>query len=412
MVARVPRPTAEQNVRTPPVHPLSLVARRPDGHRVELVGANLLRAFGAIVVIYAHIGFFFGDTLHVNWWLMTGVEKVLVDSGGLNKYLSFLGVAVFMMLTGMLLTGSMIRQHPGRFLANRVGRLLPGLWVAVALAVILIKTGFMGTFSGQTTITAAQAALSFVFGGFFIKPNDVEVLGVTWTLLVQIIFFVLCVGLGRPLLKRAPILVPIAGATLCMALQVYNRFVPDYFTVPMLSKVAATLPALFMGQIIYLAWTRSCGWVWLVVATVFQALVIRMSTSFGDYWAGDHYLWTMVVVTGIVLVVGRYGGRANEWASVHWLSSRSYGVYLLHTLILYRLYNYTEPYVGKTGAVLAFLVVLVAVVEVFHRLVEKPAGRWIGEKTKNIGAPRKVPAVVEAVSEPVDPEREPAPVRS
>ncbi|WP_084611762.1 acyltransferase family protein [Tomitella biformata] len=369
---------------TPTTQPFALVAHKADGRRVELFGANSLRAIAAIAVIYTHIAFFFKDTLDINWWLMDVVEETLVYSGGLNLYLSFFGVAIFMMLTGLLLTGSAIRQHKGKFLANRIGRLLPGAWVATAIAVVLIKAGFMGTFSGQTEISNGEAALSFVLGGFFLKPQPVEVLGVTWTLLVQILFFLLVMSM-QGLLRRWPILMPIAGALVSMGILAYNHWVPFEYAVPMLSKLAATLPALFMGQIIYLAGVRASGWVWIVVATVMQVLTVQMATELGVYWAGTRYLWTMVVVTGLVMVVGKYRGRLNDWGPVHWLSSRSFGIYLLHTLMLYSIFNFTEPYLGTTGAVLAFLLVLFVLVEAFYRWIEQPAGRWIGRRTKNIG---------------------------
>lgn len=363
--------------------PFALVAHKADGRRVELFGANSLRAIAAIAVIYTHIAFFFRDTLDLDWWVMDVVEETLVYSGGLNLYLSFFGVAIFMMLTGLLLTGSAMRQHKGKFLANRIGRLLPGAWVATAIAVVLIKVGFMGTFSGQTEITNGEAALSFVLGGFFLD-QPVEVLGVTWTLLVQILFFLLVMSM-QGLLRRWPILMPIAGALVSMAILAYNHWIPYEYSVPMLSKLAATLPALFMGQIIYLAGVRAAGWVWIVVATVMQVLTVQMATELGVYWAGTRYLWTMVVVTGLVMALGQYKGRLNDWGPVHWLSSRSFGIYLLHTLMLYSIFNWAAPHVGTTGAVVVFLIALFLAVEAFYRWIEQPAGRWVGRKTRNIG---------------------------
>ena len=390
---------------TTAARPFALVAGRADGRRVELFGANSLRAIAAIAVLYTHIAFFFKDTLKIDWWLMDAVERGLVRSGGLNMYLSFFGVAIFMMLTGLLLTGSAMRQHKGKFLANRIGRLLPGAWVATAIAVVLIKVGWIGTFSGQDEISHGEAALSFVLGGFFLKPRPVEVLGVTWTLLVQILFFLLVMSM-QGLLRRWPILMPMAGAAISMGILAYNHWVPFDYSVPMLSKLAATLPALFMGQIIYLAGVRASGWSWIVVATVMQVLTVRMATEMGVYWAGTRYLWTLVVVTGLVMVVGQYRGRVNDWAPVRWLSTRSYGIYLIHTLVLYSVFNFSAPHVGTTGGVVAFLVVLFVFVEVFYRWIEQPAGRWIGRKTKNIGekkvkrAPAPAPSL--AAVQPVE----------
>jgi peptidoglycan/LPS O-acetylase OafA/YrhL len=350
---------------------------------MEFGGANLLRALAVLAVLYSHISLYFIDDLHTGWWLIDGVYQVFVVAGGLNQHLSFLGVAVFMMLTGLMLTASAVRHTPGRFLFNRVGRLLPALWVAIALAIVLVKLGVNGMFSPQQGITNAQSALSFVLGGFFLTP-EVAVLGVTWTLVVQVVFYLYCVA-ARPVLRTTPIAVPIAGAALCAAILLYNRFVPMPFSVPMLSKVAATLPAVFLGQIIYLGWARLAEWRWVVVAVIAQAEVVRLATDIRAYWAGDRYMWTMVVVTGAVLLLARYDGPASRWPLVRWLATRSYAIYLLHTLILYRAYDLTVDYVGKTAAIGVFLLVTAAAAELLYRAVEVPAGRWISARSARMG---------------------------
>ncbi|MGW9426164.1 acyltransferase family protein, partial [Streptomyces koyangensis] len=89
--------------------------------RVELAGANLLRAIAVLAVIYSHISFYLIDDLGDGWWLIDGVYAVFVEGLGLNQHLSFVGVAIFMVLTGAVITRSAIRHAPGRFLLDRIG---------------------------------------------------------------------------------------------------------------------------------------------------------------------------------------------------------------------------------------------------------------------------------------------------
>ncbi|MFD4294662.1 acyltransferase family protein [Rhodococcus sp. NPDC058532] len=359
-------------------------ARRP-----HFGGANLLRTLAVLAVLYSHISYYLIDDLGTGWWMIDTVYEVFVKGLRLHQHLSFLGVAVFMVLTGLLLTASVSGNHPGRFLVNRVGRLLPALWVAVALAVLLVKVGINGMFSGHDGITTGQAALSFVLGGFFLKP-EVAVLGVTWTLVVQITFYVYSVA-TRPLLRRAPAAVPILGAALCCAVLIYNQYIPQPYSVPMLTKVAATLPAVFVGQVIYMAWTRMASWRWLAVAALAQVEVVLLATDIRAYWAGDRYLWTIVVVASAVLALARYDGPIARWSVVRWTGTRSYAIYLLHTLILYRAYDWTVGLVGKTGAVVVFLAATAVASELLYRAVEVPAGRWIGSVAARVGAPKADP---------------------
>ncbi|QCQ94054.1 acyltransferase family protein [Rhodococcus sp. SGAir0479] len=383
---------------------------------MELTGADLLRTVAVLAVVYSHISFYLIDDLGSGWWMIDGVYAVFVEGLGLNQHLSFVGVAIFMTLTGALITRSAIRHHPGRFLLDRVGRLLPAFWVAIAAAILLVRLGINGMFSGQPGISDSEAALSFVLGGFFLKP-EVAVLGVTWTLVVQVLFYLYCVAL-RPVLRTRPIAVPLVGAALCALVLLYNLYVPQPYTVPMLSKVAATLPTVFLGQLIYLGAARLVNWRWLTVGVLAQLELVRLATEIHVYWAGDRYLWTIAVVTALVLVLGRYRGRPTRWSVVRWTATRSYAIYLVHTLILYRVYENTVGSLGRTGAVLVFLAVTAAVSELLYRGVEVPAARWIAGRTRSIGrsgsshdAPAArgapgtsdtpdVPAVPEAVESP------------
>lgn len=352
---------------------------------MDLPGADLLRGLAVLAVIYSHISFFLIDDLGTSWWVIDIVYEILIERVHLNQHLSFLGVAVFMILTGALITRSAIRQSPGRFMLNRLGRILPAFWVAIAVAIVLVRFGINGMFSGQDGISNGEAALSFVFGGFFLEP-EVAVLGVTWTLVVQVVFYVACVA-ARPVLRVAPIAMPLAGAAICALILLYNLYMPQPYTVPMLSKVAATLPTVFLGQIIYLGWARLAHWRWLILAVLAQMLVINLATEFRVYWAGDRYLWTITFVTACVVLIGKFDGAPTRWALVRWTATRSYAIYLVHTLVLYRVYDLAVDHLGTTGAMLTFLLVTAAISEALYRGVEVPAARWVAAQ-----AAAKLPA--------------------
>lgn len=339
---------------------------------------NLLKTLAVLAVVYSHISFYLIDDLGTGWWAIDLVYDVLVDGAKLNQHLSFLGVAAFMMLTGMLITRSAIRQDARPFLIARGARLLPAFWVAILSAIVLVRLGINGMFSGQTGVSNVEAGLSFVLGGFFLKP-EVAVLGVTWTLAVQITFYLYCV-IARPLLRAAPIVMPTLGAAVCMLVIFYNLYIPHPYAVPFLSKIAATLPTVFLGQIIYLGWARLTGPRGLVFAMLAQVMVVWVATDYQVYWAGTRYLWTIVVVTATVVLLARYDGRLARSRVVYWTATRSFAIYLVHTLVLYRVYENTVGHLGPTGAVLAFVVVCALVSEALYRFVEVPAGRWITDR--------------------------------
>lgn len=139
--------------------------------RVNLPGADLLRALAVAAVIYSHISFYVIDDLGSGWWVIDVVYGVLIEPAELNQHLSFVGVAVFMMLTGALVTRSAIRDGPGKFLTNRFSRLLPAFWVATAIAILLVRLGINGMFSGQEGISDTEALMSFFSADSFSSPR-------------------------------------------------------------------------------------------------------------------------------------------------------------------------------------------------------------------------------------------------
>lgn len=338
-------------------------------------GADLVRALAVLAVLYSHISFYLLDDIGGGWWLIDVVNVVLIDDAGLNLHLSFVGVSMFMLLTGLLITRSAMRQTRRDFMVARLVRLVPALWFAVAVAVVLVRLGINGMFSGQLGITNGEALLSFFLGGFFLRP-EVAVLGVTWTLVVQMVFYLYCIAM-RSALRSRPIVVPLVGAALCALVIVYNLYLPQPYTIPFLTKVAAVLPTLFLGQIFYLGWAKLITWRWVVLGVLTQIEVIRFAIDAHAFWTGDTYLWTLLVVTGTVLVLARYDGPIARSPVISWIGTRSYAIYLIHTLVLYRIYENVEPHLGPSIAVLVFLAGTAALAEIMYRWIELPAARYL-----------------------------------
>lgn len=339
-------------------------------------GVDILRAIAVVAVVYSHISYYLVDDLGTPWWVIDVVSATLVNVGGLNQHLSFVGVAFFMMLTGLVATGSAMRNPTGSFLVARAARLLPVFWLSVLAAVVLVRLGVNGLFSGGNDLSNGQVAMSFVLGGFFVRP-EIVVLGVTWTLSVQALFYLYCVAMRRVLLTR-PVVVPTVGALVCLSVIVYTEFAPVDWTVPMLDKIAATLPAVFVGQLIYLAWAGLLTWRETVPAMAIQGGVVTYATVVDAFHVGQgRHVWTLVVLTATTVLLAKRDGPIARSRSVHWLATRSYTVYLVHTLVLYRVYSLVEPHLGPTAAVAVFLVVTGVISDLVYRYVETPASRWI-----------------------------------
>lgn len=367
-------------------------ARPPRLRSIRFPGLDVLRAVAVLAVVYSHISYYLVDDVGGTWWVIDLVTTTLVDHGGLNHHLSFVGVAFFMMLTGLVSTASVARHSPRSFLVGRAARLLPVFWLSIFAAVVLVRLGVNGMFSQTVGISNAEAAMSFVLGGFFLRP-EVVVLGVTWTLIVQFVFYGYAVALRRVLTTR-PVLVPTIGAVLCWLVLLYTDLVPYDWTVPMLDKIAATLPTVFLGQIAYFAFARAASWRVLVAAALAQFAVIQFAMTVDAFHVGQRgHLWTVLVLIVAVVLIAPTDTAFGRSRVVHWLATRSYTIYLVHTLVLYRIYEWVEPHLGPTVAVAVFALVVGMLSDLVYRYVETPASAWIAKRFAGSGSPGADPKV-------------------
>lgn len=131
-------------------------------------GLQALRGIAALLV-FVH---------HIEW----GASVVMpIGDLTIRMGLGTFGVLIFFALSGYLMTYSIAGASPGKFAVDRLRRIYPGFWIAVALTAILSWTivGWPVTFSA---------------GLFALFPTGayMEVLIPYWTLLYEMAFYVLC----------------------------------------------------------------------------------------------------------------------------------------------------------------------------------------------------------------------------
>ena len=295
----------------------------------------------------------------------------------------FIGVDVFFVVSGFLITGQLNREllRRGRidlanFWARRARRLVPMSVVGI-LATVAVGALILPPVQKAQLLSAGTAALAFASNMYFIGAsqdyfaamNDQNPLLHTWSLGVEAQFylvwpFVLIFSPSR--LRLATVCVLAALSFLCSALLTPAQPTPAYY------GLATRLWELAAGGILALAGEAipSCAFLgWIGVAAIAIAAV-----AFSEHTAYPGYLAALPVLgaAALVSVARRDGFGWLGLRPVAYVGTLSYAWYLWHwPCIVYA--DRLLP--GALGTIIAVALSFVLAV-LTHHFVEAPARAW------------------------------------
>ncbi len=145
-------------------------AFREDRKDVRMVGIDLLRGLCAAAVMMFHLLFLFPYSGAVPW----GMTAPHITQYG------YLGVEVFFMISGFVISMSAEGKTRRQFLASRLARILPTFWICLGITIFVMAC------VGRLPPTAQIAANLFV-GAVFFGSKYID--GSYWSLTVEILFY-------------------------------------------------------------------------------------------------------------------------------------------------------------------------------------------------------------------------------
>lgn len=114
-------------------------------------------------------------------------------------YFGFVGVEIFFVISGYVIASSSVGRSPREFLIGRAMRLIPILWVSVAMALVILAA--FGSPLPQLMVRAAGSA--------FLSPVGPYLDSVVWTLVIEVCFYfavwVLLVLFGARIAQILPV---------------------------------------------------------------------------------------------------------------------------------------------------------------------------------------------------------------
>ena len=369
----------------------------------HLAGLDGIRGLAALAVLLFHAGVA---------WLPAG----------------FLGVDVFFVVSGFLITALLISERErssdsdlAQFWMRRARRLLPVL--ALVLIVTTVYAALMlGDTLGQHLHDVLMAAVYFTnwdlilrgvsYFEMFERPSQLRHL---WSLAVEeqfyIVWPIVFVVVMRFLNLRW--LWCIVAALAVMSLiwmvvlftpgtdpsRVYFGSDPRAFTI--LIGVAVGL----VWKPWRFTWDRSVGIAMDIIAVLGLAMIVVIMVI-GRHWSDWMYPWGLLGISAAAIVVvsfvvrpGSLVGRALEISPLRWMGQRSYSIYLWHWPVLLAL-QWEFNFVPNTVAIVAVaLVATFLLSEISYRLVEAPMRRpefWANARFRALRVNRRAVAAVAA----------------
>lgn len=319
-----------------------------------------LRGIAALCVVLSHIA------------AMTWVPFVDRRPPGMAEWILWnLGapaVDVFFVLSGYVVTKSIIRRDPGygEYVLSRMVRLYPVAWIAVCMGLVLRHAGLhpllgmSGSFEIMRELTNSDV---MGLATLIVPIPDVnKVNAPLWTIVLemQMVF-------ALPLLARAsrhnPMAVGIAGLLLPFLLvQATGYIYPIFYTGFILGAALAGTEHRIPEP------PRSS----VVLAFFVAALLVRHAFDGGEYMRVP----CAVAATGVILAIRKGAARGVlQTRALQWLGSISYPLYAVHWVIMTGFTMYLGGRLGIATAALASIPVSLMAAWVIDRIVDRPAVR-------------------------------------
>lgn len=336
-------------------------------------GIDLLRVLASSLVVYTHISNWF-TVQHIDWYALAWFQHVMRGSLHLDRHLSVIGVFTFLLISGIVVTHVAFKETGPVLLWRRARRIVPLLVVVTTGAWAMIMFGFDVGDPKPDGADFLDLIANIDLSAYF-SDSRVFVLGVTWTLAVQIAFYIY-VALTVRLLHRHAWCVPAIGTVLSftVATLTAGRDNPALFEIALISVY---LPVLFLGQLVTLVRSGRMHPAAAIAVGIADYLVVVWSNYLGTGIMRpiNGVPRTLLIVFVATVLIMTVRNRVTTSKLVREWSRRTYAIYLVHTVVLYPLLAVLVPVLSPLPATLLALAATALVTELLYRLVEKPTSR-------------------------------------
>jgi peptidoglycan/LPS O-acetylase OafA/YrhL len=306
----------------------------------------------------------------------------------------FLGVDVFFVLSGFLITGLLLtegRRHGHvriiAFYARRALRLLPALYVFLLAQSIYASVANLHPGNQRSSLLWALLYVSNWQTSWHLLSVS-EGMGHLWSLAVEEQFYLVWPGLLLLLLRldrsRRVLTGALLGGIACVAVHRALRWTAGSNWLFEIVRTDTRADSLLIGALAAVVWQQGGTATWphlpraATIAAVLAAGIVMVSRS-GQAWlylGGYTLLAALVAVVVLALVDTDWAGRRLfELPSLQLLGRVSYGLYLWHLLAFLGVGRWVDPSVPAVPRLLLAVGLAAMATALSWRFVERPALR-------------------------------------
>ena len=348
----------------------------PRAERLRYVDA--LRAIAALLVVWLHTIAAFGrvspETQATGGWFRAVVANVDVGH---------VGVVVFFLISGFVIPFSILpdRAAPvGAFAIKRFFRIYPAYWVSVPLAALVVFW-IWGTAFSTRELLINLTLLQDVFG---VRAAE----GVYWTLLVELVFYALCIVLlvTRSLfdVRRVALVAAVLGLVY-VAVQA-SHWVRHLYITSSVPYWFLNLSVMFTGALLRSRWDDTVGRRDRIADLLLGGLIVTyvLVLPIGAWlvFGPQHNMPLTYAIGFAIFMLGTRAVRIETRVS-DWLGRISYSIYLFHVIVFTAIEwwllkqpagsTWRTQHLGVYAAVGLAAVLVIA--SLSYRLVERPGIR-------------------------------------
>jgi len=325
---------------------------------------DILRGSASLLVVWDHIFSIWPHYNNISIGIVSIVQTYVNKPLGLIQDFGWLGVVLFFLISGFVITHVAQRETPREFITKRIFRIYPALSLAVLVSVAL-------TPSLWEKATPSSIISNMVLVNYVMVPQ-VVLLGVAWTLAIEMIFYVLVLLLFP--LRTSPTLSILGILTLTTSITYFSKSFGNSFF--LFAVTASYVPYLITGQIFYfLLHAKSVRFptAILLLALTYASILYGIS-SFHPHTlpVENSYLLSYVFASAIFLLAFAANDQMKPGRIITILSDHSYALYLFHGAIGFWVLDRLVPVVGFYPAVLVALTAIAVAVGLVHAMIEKP----------------------------------------